>query len=116
MRPFTDMRDALRGGGVNFKYLDATQLVKHAFGLVTQGRKMAKSPILVYLFAEPKSRGLVLISPETHALHRAEIAKFATLVSGAAVHFASCSYRDWFAGWTGDAAAHASALVDRFQP
>jgi hypothetical protein len=55
MAPFERMRDALRAGDETFEYMDAAQLVKHAFGLVTDGKRKSKSPILVYLFAEPKS-------------------------------------------------------------
>lgn len=61
-------------------------------------------------------RGASAITPGTLARHRAEIADFAIAVTGAAVRFAACSYREWFAGWTGDAHDHANALVKRFQP
>ena len=39
LAPFEEMRDALRAGDKRFQYLDAAQLVKHAFGLVTDGRE-----------------------------------------------------------------------------
>ncbi len=116
MAPFTGMRDMLRDGNAAFTYLDAAQLVKHAFGLVTQGNRIGKVPVLLYLYAEPAMRGTSAITPETLARHRGEIVGFATAVAGAAVRFAACSYREWFAGWTGDAHDHANALVERFQP
>ncbi len=116
MAPFTVMRDALRSGDVAFTYLDAAQLVKHAFGLVTEGNRIGKVPVLLYLYAEPSTRGTSAITPEALARHRAEIADFATAVAGAAVRFAACSYREWFAGWTGAACHHAGGLVERFQP
>ena len=116
MVPFTGMRDALRSGDAAFAHLDAAQLVKHAFGLVTEGRRIGKAPVLLYLYAEPATRGDSAIAAETLALHRDEIARFAAAVSGAAVRFEACSWREWLACWTGDARAHADALVERFQP
>jgi hypothetical protein len=116
MAPFTAMRDALRSGDTTFAYLDATQLVKHAFGLVAEGGRIGKAPVLLYIYAEPTARGSQAITPEMHARHRAEITTFATAVAGAAVRFAACSYREWLACWVGDAHHHADALVERFQP
>lgn len=116
MAPFTGMRDTLRKGDTGFTYLDAAQLVKHAFGLVTEGKRVGKAPVLLYLYAEPAARGISAISLETLARHRAEIVGFAAAVADAAVRFAACSYREWFAVWTGDARHHADALVARFHP
>ena len=116
MVPFMAMRDALRRGDVAFTYLDGTQLVKHAFGLITEGKRIGKVPVLLYLYAEPAMRGTSAIAPETLARHRAEVASFDTAVAGGAVRFAACSYREWFATWVGDARHHADALIDRFQP
>lgn len=116
MEPFTVMRDMLRNGDTAFTYLDAAQLVKHAFGLVTEGNRIGKVPVLLYLYAEPAKRGATDITPETLARHRGEIARFGAAVAGAAVRFAACSYREWFANWIDDARHHADALVARFQP
>ena len=110
------MRDALRRGDVAFTYLDGVQLVKHAFGLVTEGNRIGKLPVLLYLYAEPVMRGTIAITPEMLVQHRAEIAIFDSAVAGAAVRFAACSYREWFDGWTGDPHHHANALADSFQP
>jgi hypothetical protein len=116
MAPFTAMRDALRSGDAAFAHLDAAQLVKHAFGLVTEGRRIGKAPVLLYIFAEPAMRGSSVITPEALARHRAEIARFTAAVAGAGVRFAACSWREWLADWTGDAGDHADALVECFQP
>lgn len=116
MAPFTRMRDGLRAGEVHFVHLDAVQLVKHAFGLVTEGNRTGKSPVLLYLYAEPAMRGTSVIAPETLAHHRAEITTFASEVADAAVRFAACSYREWFADWNSDVRPHADALLSRFQP
>lgn len=116
MAPFTAMRDALRGGQQTFEHLDAAQLVKHAFGLVTEGRRAGKAPVLVYLFAEPERRGGAVIGVEARQRHRSEIAAFAVAVAGAEVRFAACSYREWLGTWAGEAANHARALTEAFEP
>lgn len=116
MGPFTGLRDSLRAGSTTFKHLDAAQLVKHAFGLVTEGRRVGKKPVLLYLYAEPQRRGTAPNGAEALARHREEIANFAALVAGAEVEFAACSYREWLMEWTGEAGLHAEALIARFQP
>jgi hypothetical protein len=112
------MRDALRAGDERFQYLDAAQLVKHAFGLVPQGERKTKSPILVYLFAEPKVLKGRRLEEKEFTDHRAEITRFANAVQGAAVSFSWLSYRDWLQTWpsAGPVAEHAAMLVERFQP
>ena len=116
MAPFTAMRDRLRSGDTGYVHLDGAQLVKHAFGLVTEGRRLGKASVLLYLYAEPTQRGLIVISKDAIARHRAEVADFAEAVAGAEVRFAACSWRDWLAGWTGEARVHADALIANFQP
>lgn len=116
MAPFCGMRDTLRGGSVRFVHLDAVQLVKHAYGLVTEGRRIGKSPVLLYLHAEPVRRGTTLIPREALDLHRAEIQEFANAIEGATVRFAACSYREWLAGWSGSTRKHAEAVLAAFEP
>ena len=116
MGAFTTMRDALRAGATAFIHLDAAQLVKHAFGLVTEGRRCRRTPILLYLYAEPVRRADKVIPTESLVRHRAEVAAFASAVAGAEVRFAACSYREWLDGWVGDARQHADALLARFTP
>lgn len=113
------MRDHLRSGEQTFEFLDAAQLVKHAFGLVTDGGRRGKVATLLYLFAEPPSlKGRPLGQREFQA-HRREIAEFAGLVEGSAVRFHALSYRDWLATWRDqlDAVAeHGKAILSRFSP
>ncbi|MCP3733110.1 hypothetical protein M9978_22135 [Sphingomonas sp. MG17] len=116
MRPFTAMCDRLRSGELAFTHLEAAQLVKHAFGLVTEGRRVQKAPVLLYLFAEPACRGPRTVSKNALARHREEIARFAAEVDGAEVRFAACSYREWLANWSGEARIHANSLLAHFQP
>ena len=42
---------------LRFRHLDAAQLVKHAFGLVTEARRLPRRPVLFYLYVEPNERG-----------------------------------------------------------
>ena len=116
MGPFEQMRDDLRSGACRYHHLDAAQLVKHGFGLVTQGRKLAKIPVLFYIFAEPTALAGRPIPAEATALHRAEVIDFADHIAGAAVRFASASYREWLAGFVGLTRDHADALTASFAP
>jgi hypothetical protein len=91
----------------------AVQLVKHAFGLVTEGRRKAKRPYLVYPFAEPEEHYA------SRQSHREEIARFAAAVNGAEVGFGATSYREWLVSWPDmdrELAAHRAAIIERFQP
>lgn len=121
MRPFEDMRDGLAGGRTRFIFLDAALLVKHAFGLRTQGARRGRSAVLVYLYAEPKAYpdGRP-VSKEEIAGHRAELASFTKAVSdpAAEVRFESLCYAELLAHWNlcpGEALRnHAVALSSRF--
>lgn len=99
MSSFEQLRDDLRSGRATFKYLDATQLVKHALGLLSEGQRTGKRPVLVYLFAEPKALGGRPIPPSAIAAHREEIRLFTERVGGSEVTFHSESYADWLSNW-----------------
>lgn len=116
MKPFEDMRDRLRSGASRFEYLDATQLVKHAFGLVTDARRKARQPALVYIYAEPTEISGRPISEVARLQHRSEIAQFAEAVAGAEVKFSVTSYREWLKLMQGDAAHHAARVETAFHP
>jgi len=117
MRPFERARDRLRSSELRFEYLDAAQLVKHAFGLVTDARRRGRKPVLFYLYAEPERLGRVALRPSIFEAHRGEIARFAEEIRGAEVEFAAASYREWLAGWPAsgpDVAGHARAVTAAF--
>lgn len=118
MARFCAMRDRLRATPSTFKYLDVAQLVKHAYGLVTDAKRMSRRPALLYLFAEPAMRGTVPITTEAHRAHRSEIDTFTRAIDGDEVRFAACSYRDWLATWrsSGGLAEHRAALLKTFAP
>jgi hypothetical protein len=119
MKPFEAMRDALRAGRETFEFLDATQLVKHAFGLVTDGVRKGKGPVLVYLYAEPAALGGKPISTMALQKHREEIAHFGVAIAGAEVSFHAISYREWLNTWPASpdpVGVHRTAVMDRFQP
>ncbi len=119
MAGYERMRDRLRSKEERFLHLDATQLVKHAFGLVTEGRRRKKMPVLYYIFAEPATRAGHAIPPDTIKRHREEIEHFADAVAGDEVAFHFSSYREWLDTWSqfdSDIAVHRETLLRTFEP
>ena len=119
MARFTAMRQALTEGRQTYRHLDAAQLVKHAYGLRTQGVKRARGAVLVYLHAAPATWASGKpVSPEGIARHEAEIADFARAVKGDAVSFVPLRWSDLLAEWARfpALAAHAAAIQSRFGP
>lgn len=119
MAPYETLRDKLRSRTEHFLCLDAAQLVKHAFGLVTEGRRKAKRPYLVYLFAEPRESAGTPVTDESKQRHRAEIAHFADAAKGAQVQFGAISYREWLESWPNSdlrLVGHRHAILERFGP
>ena len=113
------MRQALTEGRQTYRHLDAAQLVKHAYGLRTQGVKRARGAVLVYLHAAPATWASGKpVSPEGIARHEAEIADFARAVKGDAVSFVPLRWSDLLAEWARfpALAAHAAAIQSRFGP
>jgi hypothetical protein len=97
----------------SYVWLDAAQLIKHAFGLA---RTFGDCPAtLLYLYWEPTNPDA---SPE-FAAHRQEIATFAERVAGSTPEFRAMSYpelwRTWDAAGTADwLARHIEALRGRY--
>lgn len=119
MAPFERLRDRLRSGEARFEYLDAAQLVKHAFGLITDARRRERKPALLYLYAEPARFGRTVLPASIFEAHRREIAAFSQEVNGAEVEFTAGTYRGWLASWTkcrAEVGAHALAIAAEFQP
>jgi hypothetical protein len=114
MNGYGSCRDRLRSGTLRYRHLDAAQLVKHAYGLVTEGRRLGLRPRLWYIYAEPTTRGNAQIPVAAHVLHRAEIIDFGNLVQGDEVDFAAASYPEWLAGMSGEAVQHAKNLSEQF--
>lgn len=80
MGPFLSVRDLLRSAELRYEYLDAAQLLKHAFGLVTEGKRTNKRTALVYLFVEPDELGGEPIDVEAIWAHLGEVVQFAAEV------------------------------------
>lgn len=114
MDRYSAVRHRLTARTLVYFHLGAAQLVKHAYGLVTQAGREGRTAVLFYLFAEPAEREGKPIGATTLAAHREEVEDFARLVAGDAVMFAASSYRDWLSAWSGDTAAHADRLIARF--
>lgn len=125
MAGFERVRNGLRDRSLAFVHLDATQLVKHAFGLRTAVHRndglgpQEKRPLLYYLYAEPESWPKGSAIPEAmHQAHRSEVLRFGELVAGDEVCFRACSYGELLATWEkSDVAvvrAHVTAVRGRF--
>lgn len=119
MGAFEQLRDDLRSGIAKFKYLDATQLVKHALGLLSEGKRTGKRPILVYLYAEPTALAGRPIPPSALAAHRGEIESFAERVAGSEVLFHPENYSSWLRSWDEakkEVSDHGRRLQNAFGP
>jgi hypothetical protein len=116
MEGYHAVRRGLIDGSIVCHNLDAAQLTKHAYGLVTEAKRLGKVPLLHYIFAEPAARGTQPITAADHWQHRAEIADFGARVAGDDVGFSSCSYREWIETWEGKPLEHALNLVKAFAP
>jgi hypothetical protein len=77
----------------SYRWLDAAQLIKHAFGLA---HTFVDRPVtLLYLFWEPSN-------PEAHATfaeHRVEVARFAASIRGSGPDFIAMSYPELWRTW-----------------
>jgi hypothetical protein len=119
MARFTALRQALTDGRQSYRCLDAVQLVKHAYGLRTQGLKRGRGAVLVYLYAAPATwANGKPVTAEAIARHEAEIVDFARTVRGDAVTFVPLRWAELLAQWAAKPklAAHAAAITARFGP
>lgn len=114
MSAYCDLRRGLAAGTIRFQHLDAAQLIKHAYGLFTEGSRIQRRPVLFYIFDEPVERSGKAIPPSQHRAHREEITAFAKATGGQAVRFEACSYADWLQDWPIEVHMHAQAVRSRF--
>jgi hypothetical protein len=84
----------LRDEPWSYRWLDAAQLVKHAFGIAHTFP--SKPATLLYLFWEPSNSKALPFFAE----HRAEVRQFAELVAGGGPKFAAMSYPELWESWT----------------
>ena len=126
MKGYERVRDSLHENARQYHFLDAAQLVKHAFGLRAEvhrpGRHRGLRPVLFYVHAEPEfwpGTGK-RVDEDERAGHREEIARFSHLVKGDEVAFVPCAYRGLLEPWRDDCGeeigAHAEAVMARFSP
>ena len=125
MKGYEGIRDKLHEDGRMYAFLDAAQLVKHAFALrtaVQKGKHRGLTPILFYVYAEPDSwpKDGKPVDEGAKTRHREEVAHFAKEVDKDEVVFVSCSYRrlleDWARHKDDGIRAHADAVSKRFSP
>ena len=77
-----------------YRWLDAAQLVKHAFGLA-YGEFVNRRVTLLYLYWEPSNPEVYPIFAE----HRAEMTRFAASVIGGGPEFVAMSYPELWRWW-----------------
>lgn len=114
---FTKLRDEMVAGEAGFQTLDAVQLIKSAYAILTRAEKRALGGVLVYLYAEPATWASGKpVDPKRLALHRREVAQFAKRVAGDTVSFVALRWEDVLDQWAHAPrlASHASALRLRF--
>jgi hypothetical protein len=123
MGPVEAVRDALRDGAPDLNALDATQLVKHMFGLRSEShrRSPVKPAALVYLYCEPdRWPDGRAIGPVRRTMHATSVGRFGAAVGGAEVGFCGLAYKALFASWSAHASAeirsHAEVVQQRFLP
>ena len=123
MKGYEAVRGRLGEDGSLYAFVDAAQLVKHAFALRTEVHRPGRerlAPVLFYLYAQPDAwpQSGRSIEEEDKARHRREIRRFASEAAGDEVAFAACSYGELLDHWARHEgiAAHASALRSRFSP
>ena len=126
MAGYQRVRDRLREDSALYVSLDAPQLFKHALALRTEvnrpGEHAGRSPVLVYVYAEPAAwpRGGNSTTDTARAKHREEIGRFAQETAGDEVAFIPCTYRDLLGGWAENQSpeirAHAEAVNRSFSP
>lgn len=121
MQPYEWLRDGLAKQRSLFEHLDAVQLVKHAFGLRTQGHARGKAPVLAYAYAEPTAwplPGGKAIPALDRAHHAEEVRWFARMAAGAEVRFIAFTYRDLLDAFAAsalkDVREHGAIIRERF--
>lgn len=121
MSGYQHVRDKLAAGALQFDYLNAGQLVRHALGLLNQSGRRELQPVLYYAFSEPAHwpDGMA-IDRDALAAHRAEIHRFSSMVAGDQVRFVYASYSEILETWRSanddDVRRHAYAVWNRFTP
>ena len=126
MSGYERIRDLLRENGHMYSFLDAAQLVKHAFALRSEVHRpkphYGLKPVLFYVYAEPEfwPRTGRRVTDSEKQEHRDEIARFADDVAGDEVTFLACSYRRILEIWLNESdqgiRTHAEAVIERYSP
>lgn len=93
---YYDEMQRLRSAPKDYQYLDAAQLIKHAFGLTDTYKDC--SVTLFYLYWEPENKNDDELC-QLFETHRNEIKKFSQQVSGSHVKFEAMSYPELWNEW-----------------
>ena len=112
--PWFHEMQKLSANADTYRWLNASQLVKHAFGLAYSFPHSRST--LAYLFWEPRNAAAHPLFAE----HRAELARFSHAVAGGEPAFVWMSYPELWAWWGGltdgnaELASHVSLLRQRY--
>ena len=120
MEGYTRLRRTHANGARRFTCLDDVQLVKHAYGLRTEGQRRGLRPVLIYLYAEPETwaNGRA-VGQDKLAAHRADIDLFSQSVEGDEVGFVPMAWNDLLLHWGRGkmpVAEHARRVSEAFGP
>lgn len=116
MEPYVSVKDALKSGELRYTYLDAAQLVKHAFGLHTDSILRNKGvPYLLYIYITTEHKTPVTITSEMARHHIEEVNDFARRVQGGDVRFMHLSYENWLANWPSKLSNHRAEVAVKYQ-
>jgi hypothetical protein len=108
--PWFEQMQQLRDAADRYRFLDAAQLIKHAFGLMAC-YGMDHQVRLLYLYWEPRNAEKWVEC----RLHRAEADDLAAKVERSAIRLVPMSYRELWAEWGGDDPSdHLRYLVARY--
>lgn len=117
---YTSIRRTHANGARRFSCLDDVQLVKHAYGLRTEGQRRHLKPVLLYLYAEPMAwANGKAVDPAKIAAHQADIELFAKTVEADEVAFVPMTWTAMLALWNRGKmplAQHAARVAERFGP
>jgi len=105
----------LKGNRRLFKFLDATQLVKHYLGMRNTLGSVKAEQALLYVYWEPANAGDI----EEFCRHRDEVRHLTEAVRGGQIRFVARSYRQLWAEWRDTSSwagmgAHLSILEQRY--
>jgi len=95
---WNDLKNEIINGKVEFKHLDAAQLIKHFYGIAHDKDNNGKEKILMYLYWSPEEKNIK--ESKAHKQHMEELELFKKKVNGdEQVKFIAMSYQELWKQW-----------------